>query len=48
VRSSTREPHESGATKQVIAHAVLLPLTTTDFPDMTAALQWVDALLEQT
>ena len=47
VMSSTRKALESGATKDEIAHAVLLSLTTTGFPNMIAALQWVDAVLEE-
>jgi 4-carboxymuconolactone decarboxylase len=45
--SSTRKALESGASKEEIAHAVLLSLTTTGFPNMIAALQWVDAVLEE-
>jgi len=47
VMSSTRKALESGATKDEIAHAVMLSLTTTGFPNMIAALQWVDAVLEE-
>jgi alkylhydroperoxidase/carboxymuconolactone decarboxylase family protein YurZ len=47
VMSSTRKALESGATKEEIAHAALLSLTTTGFPNMIAALQWVDAVLEE-
>jgi alkylhydroperoxidase/carboxymuconolactone decarboxylase family protein YurZ len=47
VMSSTRKALESGATKEEIAHAVLLSLTTTGFPNMIAALQWVDSVLEE-
>ena len=47
VMSSTRKALESGATNEEIAHAVLLSLTTTGFPNMIAALQWVDAVLEE-
>ena len=48
VMSSTRKALESGATKEEIVHAVLLSLTTTGFPNMIAALQWVDSVLEET
>ena len=48
VMSSTRKALESGATKEEIGHAALLSLTTTGFPNMIAALQWVDAVLEET
>ena len=47
VMSSTRKALESGATKDEIAHAVLLSLTTTGFPNMIAALRWVDSVLEE-
>jgi alkylhydroperoxidase/carboxymuconolactone decarboxylase family protein YurZ len=47
VMSSTRKALETGATKDEIAHAVLLALTTTGFPNMIAALQWVDSVLEE-
>ena len=47
VMSSTRKALQSGATKEEIAHAVLMSLTTTGFPNMIAALQWVDSVLEE-
>ena len=47
VMSSTRKTLKSGATKEEIFQAVLLSLTTTGFPNMIAALQWVDAVLEE-
>ncbi|UCD82916.1 MAG: carboxymuconolactone decarboxylase family protein [Desulfobacterales bacterium] len=47
VMSSTRKALESGATKEEVVHAVLLSLTTTGFPNMIAALQWVDSVLEE-
>jgi alkylhydroperoxidase/carboxymuconolactone decarboxylase family protein YurZ len=47
VMSSTRKALKSGATREEIAHAVLLSLTTTGFPNMIAALQWVDAVLDE-
>lgn len=47
VMSSTRKALESGATKEEITHAALLALTTTGFPNMIAALQWVDSVLEE-
>ena len=45
--SSTRKALESGATAEEIAHAVLLSLTTTGFPNMIAALGWVDEVLNK-
>ena len=45
VMSSTRKALESGASNEEIAHAVLLSLTTTGFPNMIAAMGWVDDVL---
>ena len=47
VMSSTRKALDSGATAEEIAHAVLLSLTTTGFPNMIAALVWVEDVLEE-
>jgi len=46
VMSSVRKALASGATKEEIRHAVLLSLTTTGFPNMIAALNWADEVLE--
>ena len=46
--SNTRKALEAGATAEEIAHAVLLALTTTGFPNMIAALGWIDEVLEET
>ena len=46
VMSSTRKSLEAGASPDEIAHAVLLATTTTGFPNMIAALQWVDEVLK--
>jgi 4-carboxymuconolactone decarboxylase len=46
VMSSVRKALASGATLEEIRHAVLLSLTTTGFPNMIAALGWVDEVLE--
>ena len=48
VMSSTRKALEAGASAEEIAHAVLLALTTTGFPNMIAALGWIDEVLEET
>jgi 4-carboxymuconolactone decarboxylase len=48
VMSNTRKALETGATADEIAHAVLLALTTTGFPNMIAALQWVDEVIQET
>ena len=47
VMSNTRKALESGATPEEIVHVVLLSLTTTGFPNMIAALGWVDEVLEE-
>jgi 4-carboxymuconolactone decarboxylase len=46
VMSQTRKALESGASKEEIAHVVLLSLTTIGFPNMIAAMGWVDEVLE--
>jgi alkylhydroperoxidase/carboxymuconolactone decarboxylase family protein YurZ len=46
VMSQTRKALESGATKEEIVQVVLLALTTTGFPNMIAAMGWVDEVLE--
>ena len=46
VMSQTRKALKSGASKDEILHAVLLSLTTTGFPNMIAALGWVEEVLE--
>lgn len=45
--SHTRKALDSGASAEEIAHAVLLSLTTTGFPNMIAALGWVDEVLKE-
>ena len=45
VMSNTRKALESGASPEEITHAVLLALTTTGFPNMIAAMGWVDEVL---
>lgn len=47
VMSSTRKALASGAAGDEIIHAVLLALTTTGFPNMIAALGWVEAVLKE-
>ena len=47
VMSSTRKALKSGATKEEITHAVLLSLTTTGFPNMIAAMGWVDEVIKE-
>ena len=46
VMSSTRKALKAGTSPEEIAQAVLLALTTTGFPNMIAALQWVDEVLK--
>ena len=45
--SHTRKALDTGATKEEISHAVLLALSTTGFPNMIAAMHWVDEVLEK-
>lgn len=45
--SNTRKALEAGASEEEIAHAILLSLTTTGFPNIIAALQWVNEVLEE-
>jgi 4-carboxymuconolactone decarboxylase len=47
VMSSTRKAIEAGATRDEVIHAALLALTTTGFPNMIAALGWVEAVFEK-
>ena len=46
VMSQTRKALESGASQEEIAHVVLLSLTTIGFPNMIAALGWINEVLE--
>jgi AhpD family alkylhydroperoxidase len=45
VMSHTRKCLAAGASPEEIVHVVLLALTTTGFPNMIAALRWVDTVL---
>ncbi len=47
VMSSTRKALDAGAGAEEIAHAVLLSLTTTGFPNMIAAMGWIDEVLNK-
>lgn len=47
VMSHTRKALESGSTKEEIRHAILLSLSTTGFPNMIAALNWANEVLEK-
>ena len=47
VMSSVRKALASGSTPDEIIHAVLLSLTTTGFPNMIAALGWVNEVLKK-
>lgn len=47
VMSHTRKALDSGATGEELHHAVLLALSTTGFPNMIAAMHWVDEVLEK-
>ncbi len=47
VMSSTRKALESGASREEILHTVILGLTTSGFPNMIAALRWVEEVISQ-
>ena len=47
VMSHTRKCLAAGSTPEEIIHVVLLALTTTGFPNMIAALRWVDTVLNR-
>lgn len=47
VMSATRKALAAGATAQEITHVVLLSLTTTGFPNMIAAMGWINEVLEK-
>lgn len=47
VMSHTRKALDTGSTKEEIRHAILLALSTTGFPNMIAALNWANEVLEK-
>ncbi|MCG3146903.1 MAG: hypothetical protein PCFJNLEI_00338 [Verrucomicrobiae bacterium] len=47
VHSHTRKALEAGCTPAQIRHTVLLSVTTMGFPNMMAALSWVDDVLNR-
>jgi 4-carboxymuconolactone decarboxylase len=47
VHSHTRRALEAGCTAEEIRHAVLLSVTSMGFPNMMAAMTWVDDVLNQ-
>ncbi len=47
VMSSTRKAMAAGASTEEIEHAVLLAMTTSGFPNMIAALSWVNEVFEE-
>ena len=47
VHSHTRKALEAGLNPRQIRHAVLLSVTTIGFPNMMAAMSWVDDVLKQ-
>ena len=47
VMSHTRKALDSGASKEEVKHVVLLALSTTGFPNMIAAMYWVDEVLQK-
>lgn len=46
VMSSTRKALDAGASREEVLQAVLLATTTTGFPNMIAALAWVESVFE--
>jgi AhpD family alkylhydroperoxidase len=46
VHSHTRRAREAGATPEEIRHALIAVTSTIGFPTVTAALSWVDDVLE--
>jgi 4-carboxymuconolactone decarboxylase len=48
VMSSARKAIAAGASVKEIEHAVLLAMTTTGFPNMIAALNWVNEVFDET
>ena len=47
VMSNTRKALAAGASVEEIEHTVLLAITTTGFPNMIAALSWVQEVLNE-
>lgn len=47
VMSHTRKALTAGASPDEIMHTVLLGLTTSGFPNIIAAMGWVDAVLKE-
>lgn len=47
VHSHTRRSLEAGATPEEIRHVVLQATTTLGFPNMMAALSWVDDVIDK-
>ena len=44
-KSHARQALEAGVTREQVRHAVLLTLTTTGFPAMIAAREWVEEVI---
>ena len=47
VRSHARRAMEAGVSPDELRHAVLLGLTTAGFPTMSAALKWVEEVIDK-
>ncbi len=47
VRSHTRRALEEGITPDELRHAVILAFTTAGFPTMSAAMKWVDEVIDK-
>lgn len=47
VMSQARKAIETGASREEIMHALLLALTTIGFPNMIAAMGWINEVLDK-
>lgn len=47
VRSHTRRCLEAGASREEVRHVALLAITTIGFPNMMAALSWIDDVVPE-
>lgn len=47
VMSHTRKALETGSSKEMIQHAIVLSMSTIGFPNMIAALSWANEVLEK-
>ncbi len=47
VRSHARRALEEGVSPDELRHAVLMAFTTAGYPEMTAAMKWVEEIIEK-